>query len=145
MLVAAPTVDFAANLPGFTVDSFSEEKQLLYTSAISNLINGMLFGDVLTGCKSSGGGALTRACLFCAVLLDITTGSNTSLAKVDVAYLKDAGTAAGRRRLRGVEEDPALDVGTRVTFLGSSNNSAVSQRAQRFTSIVLPSIQGVVA
>ena len=83
-----------------------------------------------------------------AVLLAITAGSNTSLAKVDVAYLADAGAEdpAGRRRqLRGAEEDAALDVGTRVTFLGSKDNSAVSQRAQRFTSIVLPSVQGVVA
>lgn len=84
-----------------------------------------------------------------AVLLAITAGSNTSLAKVDVAYLADAGATdpAGRRRrrLRGAEEDAALDVGTRVTFLGSKDNSVVSQRAQRFTSIVLPSVQGVVA
>lgn len=47
-LVAAPTIDFTANLPGLTVESFPMEKQRLYTSAITNLINGrvLLMADV---------------------------------------------------------------------------------------------------
>lgn len=70
-----------------------------------------------------------------------------SLAKVDIAYVADAmaSNQAGLRRLREVEEGAALDVGTRVTFLGSKDDALVSQRAQTFTSAIMTSVQGVVA
>ena len=70
----------------------------------------------------------------------------SSLAKVSIAYMADAiaPDPSGLRRLHEVER-AALDVGTRVTFLGSKDDALVAQRAQTFTSAVLTSLQSMIS